>query len=203
MRWMFCDSGGIYVDLDFDSYKSLEPIFAQRLKDKTHGILLGRMADPFPHNDFCQQNSIPNAFLASTPGHPFWLTVLDHVSSAWELNEPTSDGKPARGRVEYITGPIVLQKAYNRWIDHNNEPSTTPEEHRIMILEPELLYPLAWYATREAGEEEKHETLDHAGEDFDLEEARRSFNNGIAYACTYCGSSWKAKGWKPGRERRA
>lgn len=188
-------SGGIYVDLDYDSFKSLDPLLEDLLRDNKQALILGRMAPPVPHNDACEKSSIPKAFMASTPDHPFWHSVLQHVQQAWEMNEVTSDGRPARARVEYMTGPVVLHRAYYNWLSMAGEPP-------IILLEPKLMYPFSWYATEAYSEEDKHETLDHGGKDFDLEEARRIFNDGTAYACTYWGSSWKAKGWSPERPRR-
>ena len=42
------------------------------LQDKL--VVLGRMGD----NIFID-HSIPNAFMASIPGHPFWIKVLEHI----------------------------------------------------------------------------------------------------------------------------
>ena len=175
----------------------------EQLHDKKEGLILGRMAPPMPHNDFCEQSSIPNAFLSSTPRHPFWLAILQQVQEAWELNEITSNGKPARERPDCMTGPVALYRTYKRWLSQEAEQDSTEDKESVIVLEPKYMYPFAWYATEAAGEQDKHETLDHAGKEFDLEEARAKFNDGVAYACTYWGASWKKNGWKPDRARRS
>jgi mannosyltransferase OCH1-like enzyme len=60
--------GGVYADLDFESIRPMD----KYLKGKQ--LVLGRMGD----NAFID-HSIPNAFMASIPGHPFWIKVLDHI----------------------------------------------------------------------------------------------------------------------------
>ena len=62
---------GCYADLDFESLKPLDslleelPIALAQMGD--------RVADAQPE---VVQNSIPNAFLCSTPGHRFWVGLL-------------------------------------------------------------------------------------------------------------------------------
>ncbi len=60
--------GGVYVDLDFESIRPMDSY----LEGKK--LILGRMGN----NTFID-HSLPNAFMASIPGHPFWIKVLDHI----------------------------------------------------------------------------------------------------------------------------
>ena len=60
--------GGVYVDLDFESIRPMD----QYLEGKQ--LILGRMG-----NDIDWEHSIPNALLASVPGHPFWINVLGQI----------------------------------------------------------------------------------------------------------------------------
>ncbi len=55
--------GGCYSDLDFESLKPLESLLAE--------VALGYMSQNIPH-----ELSLPNAFLASVPGHKFWHYVM-------------------------------------------------------------------------------------------------------------------------------
>lgn len=55
---------------------------------------------------------ISNAFLASTPRHPFWLSVLDQFEQSWAVNEVHNNGKSA----EEITGSFALHRAYQAWL---------------------------------------------------------------------------------------
>lgn len=84
--------GGIYADLDVYCLKPLDGLLAQS------SVVLGRMgADP----DFV--HSIPNAVMASSPRHPFWLLVIAHLIEAQRVD-------PA-GRPEWLTGPVLLKTA--------------------------------------------------------------------------------------------
>jgi hypothetical protein len=70
---------------------------------------------------------VPNAFLASAPRHPFWLSVLRDVRRAaraaekagWQGVEP-----------EAVTGPVLLKAAAARWLGvemrskRGDEPAT-------------------------------------------------------------------------------
>ena len=75
--------GGIYAYLDYECLKNIEPLLHQSQ------VVLGR-ADPpnWPHG-------IPNAFLASTARHPFWIHVLRDIMQNY--------GKHIWG-VETVTG---------------------------------------------------------------------------------------------------
>lgn len=63
-------------------------------------VFLGRMG-----SDEGSENSIPNAWMASTPGHPFWLLPLrmciGSVASGWEP--------------ERLTGPVALYDQVHRY----------------------------------------------------------------------------------------
>ena len=56
--------GGMYADLDMEALRDLSPL----LKGQTEPVFAALMDDPprsFRHN-------IPNAWMASPAGHPFW-----------------------------------------------------------------------------------------------------------------------------------
>ena len=67
--------GGVYADLDFESVKPMDDY----LKGKQ--LVLGRMGPDIDH-----EHSIPNAVMASIPGHPFWVKILDYISD--NINSP-------------------------------------------------------------------------------------------------------------------
>jgi hypothetical protein len=64
--------GGIYVDLDTDSIISLEGIF--ELLTSTNSTSVAYLTQMGTDTLFV--HSIPNAFMASTPAHPFWPHFL-------------------------------------------------------------------------------------------------------------------------------
>lgn len=103
--------GGVYVDLDFICLKNLSPL----LHD--HEIVLGHLSKD---NSYYQ---IPNAFMASRPGHEFWLKVARDAQVA-----PTHERS-----VEMHTGPFRLQWAYYRY-----------RPKKSIVYEDELIYPLDW-----------------------------------------------------------
>lgn len=103
--------GGVYVDLDFICLKDLTPLL------QGYEIVLGRLS---PDNYYYQ---IPNAFLASRAGHPFWLSVA----------RDARDAPPHERSVEAHTGPFRLQWAYYRY---------RPE--KAVVYGDEVIYPLDW-----------------------------------------------------------
>jgi hypothetical protein len=63
--------GGVYADLDMEALKPMDDLLAGK------DAALGYMGPPdgFKHN-------IPNAWMASRPGHPFWLLMLKRIQQA-------------------------------------------------------------------------------------------------------------------------
>ncbi|KAL9630835.1 MAG: hypothetical protein Q9164_006217 [Protoblastenia rupestris] len=110
--------GGVYADLDTECIKSYDSLFAKynistapypklnitlppvSLKNDTipppptRKAFLGRMG-----TDDNSEHSIPNAWMASTPGHPFWLLPLE------KIRDNINNG----GFPEVLTGPISLR----------------------------------------------------------------------------------------------
>jgi mannosyltransferase OCH1-like enzyme len=64
--------GGLYADLDMEALKPQDPLLARRQ------VLLAWMGPP----DAAFQHNIPNAWMASEPGHPLWLMMLFHIAQA-------------------------------------------------------------------------------------------------------------------------
>jgi hypothetical protein len=107
--------GGVYADLDMESLKPLDPLLAG------HQALLAWMGPPddHPHN-------IPNAWMASEPGHPFWLMMLTQIV----LNKKHQ-------AAEHVTGPAALKDTVARYWAPTNQTGLT-------ILDPGLIYPFDW-----------------------------------------------------------
>lgn len=55
--------GGMYADLDMEALRDLTPL----LKDSTEPVLA------YLSDTWTLRHNIPNAWMASPPGHPFWL----------------------------------------------------------------------------------------------------------------------------------
>ncbi len=111
--------GGVYVDLDFECLQSVEPL----LQD--HALVFG--LEPQAHLEMRQRAGYPldrivcNAFMASTPGHPFWEYVFKQLISYHRAPE-----------VLDATGPFMLSRAC----------ATFVQPEAIYTAPPELLYPI-------------------------------------------------------------
>jgi mannosyltransferase OCH1-like enzyme len=81
VRYMYMYAyGGVYTDLDAESLRPLDGLLAGRA-----AVLaaMGSDLDTFEH-------SIPNAFMASVPGHPIWVHLLRAVKeAAGQINSDT------------------------------------------------------------------------------------------------------------------
>ncbi len=93
--------GGLYVDLDFECMKSLEPLF------EGHRVVLGReqggMGKMLRGEDF-----VLNALMASSPGHPFWELLLKKTIAA---NRPKGFFEIKEFYVVRTSGAILLDEA--------------------------------------------------------------------------------------------
>ncbi|KAL9126914.1 MAG: hypothetical protein Q9217_004109 [Psora testacea] len=87
--------GGVYADLDIECLRPTE-----QLLDEYHiegrKVYLGRMGTDPDHGQ-----SIPNAWMTSTPAHPFWLLPLQ-----WVERNKRNDMQ-----AELLTGPGSLHEA--------------------------------------------------------------------------------------------
>ena len=62
---------GLYADLDFEVLQPFDGLI------KGESLVLASMTDDLTFN-----HSIPNAWMASAPGHRFWQFCLQHIVSA-------------------------------------------------------------------------------------------------------------------------
>ncbi|KAK9328282.1 nucleotide-diphospho-sugar transferase [Lipomyces starkeyi] len=116
--------GGMYADLDIECLRPANELFEtynittvpyKSTYDGSHHrtsntqqerkAFFGRMGtnDTFDH-------SIPNAWMASTPGHPFFLLSLDSVI------EKLKGEIPGKITAEHLTGPIALRRYINLYL---------------------------------------------------------------------------------------
>ncbi|KAI9199485.1 nucleotide-diphospho-sugar transferase, partial [Polychytrium aggregatum] len=118
--------GGVYADLDMECLRAMdapvdegEPALIDR-----GAALIGRMG----HNTRFE-HSLPNAWMASSPGHPFWLVVVNLIVK--NLGTPEGDS------AEKLTGPVALYKAWAQF------------SHRLfhedfVVLPHGYIYPYDW-----------------------------------------------------------
>jgi inositol phosphorylceramide mannosyltransferase catalytic subunit len=119
--------GGVYADLDVEclsdhtrltsTLEYVHPISAMKTLELTESSLkkLTPSADrKFPElllpimetKDYSFEHNIPNAWMASRPGHPFWMHVINRIMSN-DANHYYPEG---------ATGPIVLYKTYKQYM---------------------------------------------------------------------------------------
>jgi mannosyltransferase OCH1-like enzyme len=104
-------------------------------------------------------HSIPNAWMASSPYHPFFMLPLEGIAQS--INDPDADDY-----VEALTGPVALR---DRIIDYERHygagrnlveylkttamNKTYFEEynllHSLTIFPPQIIYPFSWMMTPE------------------------------------------------------
>ncbi|KAJ0427022.1 nucleotide-diphospho-sugar transferase [Aspergillus carlsbadensis] len=106
--------GGMYADVDTEALRPVDPLFASHEvslaphldtlssspatttgKPQVQRAFMGRMAHTLDPEGL---GAIPNGWMASPPGHPFWLLPVLSV-----LENPKGDGS-----VEGMTGPGIL-----------------------------------------------------------------------------------------------
>lgn len=132
--------GGIYVDLDTQCLKPLDPLRSQA------DVVLGWLG-----NDPTSDQAIPNAIMLSRPRQEFWLLAI-----AIMLDQVGRHTRP-----EYVTGPTVLKAAVEQYgqayaservqqaltlVRTHMGPALQPTEGRskVAVLPGYALYPLDW-----------------------------------------------------------
>ncbi len=103
-RYMLLSAlGGVYVDLDMESLRPMDPLLANRR------CLLGQ--EPAAHARLIA--GVPrracNAWMASEANHPFWDAVLDEIRTRARTIPMTKFNPPS------VTGPEALQAALDRF----------------------------------------------------------------------------------------
>ncbi|KAG5923964.1 hypothetical protein E4U42_004789 [Claviceps africana] len=153
--------GGVYADLDTECLLPTEnleqtygPLFKPAKTPMFDTALFGRMGiDPnFEH-------SIPNAWMASSPGHPMFLEAIEHVVEIY--NKSVAEGNFGGG-AEGTTGPVSLRDAivhYERdkirdgpGLTETTKQHTSmgpfandqDENHRVILLPSHFIYPYSW-----------------------------------------------------------
>ena len=111
--------GGLYADLDVIPIKSHITLYKKYSK---FGVILGSISsdDNFEHN-------VPNAWMASKPGHDFWLMNLN-LATQRAYSYPTS--------AEGVSGPILVKDCMLLW--------NRNQHNDIKLLEPGLIYGIDW-----------------------------------------------------------
>jgi mannosyltransferase OCH1-like enzyme len=121
--------GGIFVDLDFECIKNVEPILAGR--QSIFGL------EPDAHCIFHQKQKIVcNAFMASVPGNLFFAEICKNLRTDKNIFSNTT---PPWFKVLESTGPFKLTRLYD----------VSENQAAITLLDSDLLYPCTIDETRE------------------------------------------------------
>ncbi|KAI8620498.1 nucleotide-diphospho-sugar transferase [Chytriomyces sp. MP71] len=118
--------GGVYVDLDIAAYKPLEGLLGE------HQLVLAQMQTERRH----AKHGIPNGFMASKPGHGFWMHCARKMMLLVAANQT---------KVELLTGPIMLWDALDEYLRTNASQVET-----IFIADSKLVFPFSWSSSDEA-----------------------------------------------------
>lgn len=151
--------GGVYVDLDFESLKPLDGLL-DRGK-----VLLGTQGVNSP-----PEHSIPNSFMASAPGHPFWMFCFARMLSA-------HIGIPIGSYVETTTGPIMLKQALDEY-------RRSQDDKDIIVLPQEYVFPIVW-----SDPATHYRDCNWGASNFSSAACHSHFEN--AYAVTYWAHGWR------------
>lgn len=119
-------AAGCYADLDFESLKPLDPL----LRDLPIALAKMGHSDPKSVGEIAQ-HSIPNAFMCSSPGHPYWDFALRHIVEKVAREAVVTDSN--WDHVEQTAGPGMLHAACEDW--------TATIGEAIPLLPPESIYP--------------------------------------------------------------
>ncbi|KAJ3342053.1 hypothetical protein HDU83_006352 [Entophlyctis luteolus] len=156
--------GGVYADLDFECLKPLDPLLA------SHHLVLGSMAVGM--NMFLLAHSIPNAWMASKPGHPMWMSCAKRML------------KIKTGSVEQVTGPAMLYRCYKEYIT-----TDMAETDPVYVAPPEYIFPYSWAIIQTHGLQEA--CLAMRSEIIDTKKCLDYVDpEHKAFAITFWGHSW-------------
>lgn len=111
--------GGLYVDMDFICLKPMEPLIAPHAK---WGLLAWHGSSVRP-----LVSALPNAWMYSPPGGPFWIRFLERARIRWE----SGDRIP-----ENIAGPNRLFRFH--------EARKASGLKTVRCLDPGIIYPYVW-----------------------------------------------------------
>jgi hypothetical protein len=132
--------GGVYADLDVELLRPLQPLLELIVQRKGSHAVIGQ--EPEAHALLLERKprQACNAFLASEPGHPFWLWLVKRlvrlIGSSEDPNDPVGS-----------TGPRMLETALQEW-ERVYQARRRPGEGgaaaaaSVYVSPPDTLYPL-------------------------------------------------------------
>jgi hypothetical protein len=138
-----------------------------------------------------EENSVPNAWMASSAGHPFWLYCLSFLVTSQQVKGSTP-------QVESVAGPHLLYHAIRLYQSamqiRLNEADVTRKAgddtmiYDIVILKAGLIYPFDWHDSSMYGVCLARIRDDQLQSASDYEICKGNFPN--AYVINYWAHSW-------------
>jgi inositol phosphorylceramide mannosyltransferase catalytic subunit len=206
--------GRIYADLDVECLRPFGNLFSKYLPKSmalsTPGEEGSQLPPLYTHAYFGQMganpddwHSIPNAWMASTPAHPFFLKPMQAVHD--RIDHPQF-----QNWVEGLSGPVCLRLEIVWYMDHHEKGKTlipylrTTQmnhtyfdtynlRHSLTVLPSEIIYPYAWTVPLNSRE---RDICSLQRQTFDAERCKDELmvREHGAYAITYWSHSWSQEG---------
>ncbi|UZJ55664.1 hypothetical protein CBS101457_004984 [Exobasidium rhododendri] len=195
--------GGVYFDFDIECIRPFDELFekkqdAEQVAKEVGGnhmeAYFGQMGD-----DVNFEHSIPNDWMASSTGHPFFLLPLNYIVQVREHATmiPEAETGPIALRAQilkYKQGFEAKQEIFDRYLTTlpiNYTPRYAPGARTasVKILAKEYIHPFHWSSDGPNGQRNK--CLGFSGS-FDAEACKESlqvFDKGT-YAIAYWTHSW-------------
>jgi len=180
VRYMYMHHyGGVYGDLDMDPLKPTDDLIETLDVTINHSAIVGYMGTKYEH-----AHNVPNAWMMSSPGHPFWMFCLMRIMTN-NIN--------GENRAEYLTGPVLLKEAVKEYTEANQRitgQNVKGVDHGdtkindLHILRPGLIFPYNW--------EDSEKNIDVCGADkaiINSDPCRKRFPD--AFTVTYWTHSWE------------
>ncbi len=147
--------------------------------------------------DIYFQHNIPNAWMASSPGHPFWLFLVRIIQERYTailMKQAQGDTKYDMG-VEKITGPIVLKEAYDTW-----QCTFGDDMGRVELLDPGYVFISNWIDTEQTNYFDRVCNGSKITTEAQQNRCRKAFPN--AHVLTFWTHSWVDNWSDQERERK-
>jgi hypothetical protein len=108
--------GGVYADIDFECFLPFDDLA------RAFDVILS--SEPVDHTValYDMPEVACNAFMASKPGHDFWLLMMQRITEAIKKDK----GALCRRDANYCTGPQRLQKVYEEYAIYNQDAEPLP-----------------------------------------------------------------------------
>jgi len=148
--------GGVYVDLDTDCLRPTDEALAPFRIPVVDATNTTSSDEPANHrgiavfgrlgSDETFQHSIPNAWMASSPRHPFFLVPMYTTKDVVQKRKAILHRLGGIPSAEHITGPIALRESILRW-----KASLRDLWDEVVLLPPHMVYPYNWKKPGEFG----------------------------------------------------